>query len=161
MGNLTQWKLRGPVRTLRTHFAEWNAEIADWHPLKKRYVAAFRPDGQLSKSEHHNPDGSISTEVDEYDERGRRVETRWYADDVLKMRALHAYDAADRVNCELRIDGGVVVTDETRSVHHHVRFEYAYDSHGNWTERIVLLRLEPDRTQRPSNLERRTIEYYT
>jgi hypothetical protein len=42
----------------------------------------------------------------------------------------------------------------------HNRFEYSYDTHGNWTERIVSIQYEPDAEFQRSNRERRTITYY-
>jgi hypothetical protein len=41
-----------------------------------------------------------------------------------------------------------------------VRFEYQYDAYGNWIERVVWQRTEPNTDDRPSNIERRTITYY-
>ena len=74
MSDLARWELRGPVRTLRTQFAEWNPEAGDWWPLKSRFVATFRVDGQLSEIEHHNPDRSVPREVRVYDDAGRLSE---------------------------------------------------------------------------------------
>ncbi len=64
------------------------------------------------------------------------------------------------VNREMRMDDGVVKTEERPSHVQHVRGKYQYDAHGNWTERIVSQRLEPNANERPSNIERRTISYY-
>jgi hypothetical protein len=354
MSDLARWELRGPVRTLRTHFAEWNPETGDWWPLKNRLVATFRPDGQLGEIEHHNPDGSVPREVRVYDEGGRLTEDQWWANDLLTSRVLHTYDVSGRpassmtidadgtkretelcrydesgrktkvvflpvpessgascsigscgtmygvegtdtavsapgattstttyderelpsevafrdashavvcrvvfsrdqegrvlsermefagpggllgsaidanmpaderaslmellktvfedhpfslatyaydekgrriesirrmgklseervtvryddfdnpvdegrldVNREMRMDGGAVKSEERPSHVQHVRFEYRYDAHGNWTERIVWQRMEPNTDERPSNVERRTIAYYT
>jgi hypothetical protein len=61
---------------------------------------------------------------------------------------------------EMRMDDGVVKTEERPSHVQHVRFEYQYDAHGNWTERIVWQRMDPNTDERPSNIERRTISYY-
>jgi hypothetical protein len=354
MSDLGRWELRGPVRTLQTQFAEWNLETGDWRPLKNRFVATFRSDGQLSEIEHHNPDGSVPREVRLYDEAGRLTEDQWWSNDLLTRRVLHTYGVAGRsasavtidadgaksetercqydenerktktvllpvpetsgascsagscgimfgvdgtdvaysapgattsttiydehdrpsevsfydannalvsrvgfsrdqegrvlsermefagpggllgsafdanvpaderasmiellktvfddqafsvatyaydekgrriqtirrmgklseervtvryddfdnpveevrsdVNREMRMDDGVVKTEEKPSHVQHVRFQYQYDSHGNWTERIVSQRLEPNADERPSNIERRTIAYYT
>ena len=353
MSDLARWELRGPVRTLRTQFAEWNPEARDWWPLKNRSVATFRTDGQLSEIEHHNPDGSVPREVRVYDDAGRLTEDQWWSNDVLTRRVVHTYDVGGRsasavtvdadgtkheieryeygesgrktkvvflpvpetsgatcstgscgtmygvegtdvaysapgattstttydqherpsevtfhdandalvsrvvfsrdqdgrvlsermefagpggllgpafdanvpaderasmiellktvfddqtfslatyaydekgrrieairrmgklseervtvcyddfdnrveevrsdVNREMRMDDGVVKTEEKPSHVQHVRFEYRYDTHGNWTERIVSQRLEPNADERPSNIERRTITYY-
>jgi YD repeat-containing protein len=104
MSDLARWDLRGPVRTLRTHFAEWNPETGDWWPLKNRFVAIFRPDGQLSEIEHHNPDGSVPHEVRVYDEGGRLTEDQWWANDVLTRRVLHTYDVNGRPASSVSVD---------------------------------------------------------
>jgi hypothetical protein len=59
--------------------------------------------------------------------------------------------------------------DETGNVHYtsdrlnvqHNRLEYLYDSHGNWTERIVSFRSESEPDFQRSNIERRMITYYS
>jgi len=104
MSDLARRELRGPVRTLRTHFAGWNPETGDWWPLKNRSVAMFRPDGQLSEIEHHNPDGSVPREVRVYDEGGRLTEDQWWANDVLTRRVLHAYEVGGRAASSVTVD---------------------------------------------------------
>jgi hypothetical protein len=104
MNDLARWALRGPVRSLRTHFAEWNPETGDWWPLKTRSVAMFRRDGQLSEIEHHNPDGSVPREVRVYDESGRLTEDQWWANDVLSRRVVHMYDAGGRPASSMTVD---------------------------------------------------------
>lgn len=104
MSDLARWELRGPVRTLRTEFAEWNPESGDWWPLKNRFVAMFRPDGQLSEIEHHNPDGSTPREVRVYDEGGRLTEHQWWAKDVVTRRGLHSYDRVGRPASTVTVD---------------------------------------------------------
>jgi hypothetical protein len=47
-------------------------------PSKDRFVATFRPDGQLSEIEHYNPDGSMSREIWIYDEAGSLTEDQWW-----------------------------------------------------------------------------------
>jgi hypothetical protein len=59
------------------------------------------------------------------------------------------------------MDGGTVKSEDRPSPVQHVRFEYQYDAYGNWTERVVSQRMEPNTDERPSNVERRTIAYYT
>ena len=76
-----------------------------------------------------------------------------------RRTAVTAAGAASRSR-EMRMDDGVVKTEERPSHVQHVRFEYQYDAHGNWTERVVSQRLEPNADERPSNIERRTISYY-
>jgi YD repeat-containing protein len=104
MSDLARWELRGPVRTLRTHSAEWNPDTGDWWPLKNRVVAMFRPDGLLSEIEHHNPDGSAPREVRLYDEGGRLTEDQSWANDVLGRRVLHIYDVDGRLASSMAVD---------------------------------------------------------
>jgi hypothetical protein len=104
MSDLARWELGGPVRTLGTHFAEWNSETGDWWPLKNRFVAMFRPDGQLSEIEHHNPDGSVPREVRVYDEDGRLTEDQWWANGVMARRVLHTYDVGGRPASSVTVD---------------------------------------------------------
>ena len=42
----------------------------------------------------------------------------------------------------------------------HVRREYKYDAHGNWTERAVWSRLQQNPDFQRSNIERREFSYY-
>jgi hypothetical protein len=106
MSDLARWDLRGPVRTLRTHFAEWNREAGDWWPLKIRFVATFRPDGQLSEIEHHHPDGSVPREVRVYNEAGRLTEDQWWSNEVLTRRVVHTCDAGGRPASAVTVDVG-------------------------------------------------------
>ena len=46
------------------------------------------------------------------------------------------------------------------STHQQVRYLYQYDTHGNWTERVVSVRLERNPDFQRSNIERRKISYY-
>ncbi len=49
-------------------------------------------------------------------------------------------------------------TENTRK--QQIRYEYAYDALGNWTERVVWSRYEPNPDFQRSNVERREISYY-
>jgi YD repeat-containing protein len=130
MSDLARWELRGPVRTLRTQFAEWNPETADWSPLKTRFVATFRADGQLSEIEHHNPDGSVPRQVRLYDEHGRLTEDQWWANGVVTSRTLSTHDARGRLASSVTIDA-----DGTRREAELCR----YDGNGRKTK-VVFLR---------------------
>ncbi len=129
MSDLARWELRGPVRTLRTRFAEWNPETGDWRPLKIRFVATFRADGQLSEIEHHNPDGSLPREVRVYDDAGRLTESQWWSNDVLARRIVHTYDAGGRPASAVTVDrhGTTHQTERSR-----------YDEDGRRTKVVVL-----------------------
>ena len=111
-------------------------------------------------------DQAFSVAAYAYDEKGRRIETIRRRGKLSEERVTVRYDDFDNrveevrsdVNREMRMDDGVVKTEEKPSHVQHVGFEYQYDAHGNWTERIVWQRMEP--TERPSNVERRAITYY-
>ena len=60
----------------------------------------------------------------------------------------------------MRMDDGAVTFEELPSQIQHVRFEYKYDAYGNWIERIVWQRMEPNTDEQPSNIERRTLTYH-
>jgi YD repeat-containing protein len=114
-------------------------------------------------------DQAFSVATYAYDEKGRRVETIRRMGKLSEERVTVRYDDFDNpvgevrsdVNREMRMGDGVVKTEERPSHVQHVRFEYQYDVHGNWTERIVWQRMEPSTDERPSNVERRTIAYHT
>ena len=69
MSGLARWELHGPVRPLRTQFAEWNPEDGDWRPLKNRLVATIRPDGEFDAIEHHQSGRIISRGFSRRDRR--------------------------------------------------------------------------------------------
>ena len=129
MSDLARWELRGPVRTLRTQFAEWNPEAGDWWPLKNRFVATFRVDGQLSEIEHYNPDGSVPREVRVYDDAGRLTEDQWWSNDVLTRRVVHTYDVGGRSALAVTVD-----LDGTK----HETERSKYDDNGRKTKVVFL-----------------------
>lgn len=129
MSDLARWELRGPVRTLQAQFAEWNPEARDWWPLKVRFVATFRPDGQLSAIEHHNPDGSVPRETWIYDEAGRLIEGQWWVNGVLTRRTFHTYVADGRPASSISVD-----RDGTTREMEHCR----YDASGRKTKVVFL-----------------------
>lgn len=59
-------------------------------------VVTFRPDGQLSESEYHNPDRSVVRQARVHEDSGRLTEDQWWTNDVLTNRVLHSYDVAGR-----------------------------------------------------------------
>ena len=96
MSDLNRWEMHGRVRTLRKEFAEWNPDRGEWQPPRGLTIVTFRPDGQLSESEYHNPDRSVARQVRVYDDCGRLTEDQWWTGDVLTNRVLHSYDMAGR-----------------------------------------------------------------
>jgi hypothetical protein len=96
MNDVAEWKARGPVRTCRREFAEWDRSRNIWQDPRGLTILTFRPDGQLSESEGHNPDGSVARSARVYDDSGRLVETQTWMNDEPRRRVLYAYDAAGR-----------------------------------------------------------------
>ena len=129
MTDLERWELRGPVRTLRKHFAEWNPEIGDWSAPKGRSLVAFRPDGMVGETEHYNPDGSVARHLRVYDDGGRLTEGQSWSNDVLTNRVLHSYNVFGRPASLKRIDA-----DGTERETEVCR----YDDEGRMTKVVVL-----------------------
>ncbi len=46
------------------------------------------------------------------------------------------------------------------NLHYDARYEYEYDSHHNWTQRLISLRYRLAESFEPSNMERRRLTYY-
>jgi len=70
-------------------------------------------------------------------------------------------ETAEHRNREASIDeNGTVHYSSDRVILQHNSLEYRYDAHGNWTERIVSIRVEPNADFQRSNIERRTITYH-
>src|SRR5262245_3913759 len=104
MSDLARWELRAPCRTLWSEFADWNTEAGAWRPLKTRFVATFRTDGQLSEVEYHNPDGSVPREVRVHDDANRLIENQWWSNGILTRRAIHTYDVGTRSASAVTVD---------------------------------------------------------
>jgi len=115
------------------------------------------------------PDQTLSRTTYAYDQRGRRVERRTRMGTLGENRTTFRYDDYDNPveettedrSREVNIDENGIeeVTAETVQ-RQHARFEYQYDAQGNWTERVVLSRAEPNPDFRRENVERRNIAYY-
>jgi YD repeat-containing protein len=112
--------------------------------------------------------GSLRT-TNDYDADGRLVRRAQAMGALGETVTTYIYnergDVADQSQVstkrEMRFgeDGRPEATpDVTRS--HDTRFSYEYDEHGNWTSRVVSSRITADGVFAPSNIERRTIEYY-
>jgi hypothetical protein len=200
MNLVDQWKVGGPVRTIRSELAEWDLAKEQWQAARRVTMVQFRPDGCISEMENHNPNGSISRSRYSYDEAGRLLEsifhlaqlfnpqkamwsTTYHYDDrgcqierctwiggLKQSRTTWEYDEHDNAIREIEQDtvGGGLQTDESGKLqfineklsNHEVRYEYKYDSHGNWTERVVSMRYETNLDLQRSNNERREINYY-
>jgi YD repeat-containing protein len=135
MSDTAGWKVRGPVRTLRTETAEWDLHHEEWRPSRYSVVAAFRPDGKQEEITHHNPDGSVSHTVYLYDPDGRLVESQFRMNDEPGGKSLYSYDDAGRLVRSI----GVTADGTQRSSE-----LYSYDSDGRKTKRAFLPPSQPN-----------------
>ena len=105
-----------------------------------------------------------------YDSKGRLLERTMYMGTLSEELTVFEYDDYDDPIAEtsrsrnrrvdIDDDGVVRTTVEERRVQQHNRYDYQYDSHGNWTERVGSYRIGSQPEFRRSNIERRTITYY-
>ena len=112
---------------------------------------------------------TFSTTTYVYDSKGRVVERITRMGNLSEDRTTFRYNDRDdptEESEEHRSRGagldehGVMQATDERSHTSHTRFEYQYDEHANWTERIVWSRHDSQTDFRRSNLIRRTITYY-
>jgi hypothetical protein len=96
MSDVATWKVHGPVETLRTEFTTWDPNQADWQPVEHFGVTSFRPDGKVSTSDAHNPDGSIAHLQWLYDDAGRVIELHSWMNDGPPNRTQYFHDEAGR-----------------------------------------------------------------
>jgi hypothetical protein len=104
-----------------------------------------------------------------HDACGRLVERDHRMGTLGEDRTIYGYEDRDDAveettehttrEASLNEDGTIRYSPGTSNVQHN-RFDYIYDSHGNWTSRTVSFRLEPESAFGLSNIERREIEYY-
>ena len=113
-------------------------------------------------------DQTLSLTTYAYDHEGRRTERIRRMGHLSEARTIFRYDDHDNPveevteerSRDMRIENGAAKIDERPFRVQYVRFEYQYDTHGNWIERIVWQRGELNREEQRSNIERRTITYY-
>jgi YD repeat-containing protein len=125
MSDLAKWKLRGPVRTVRSEWAEWDAAREAWTAPRRFTVTEFRADGKIGSNETHNADGSIARTAYRYDERGRLLEVQ--RGDASNL--IYSYDESGRHVRTMSVDadGGSRESESCR-----------YDSTGRKTKVSVL-----------------------
>jgi YD repeat-containing protein len=105
---------------------------------------SYDSDGQLIERSRHM--GTLRDEwtTFAYDDHGNSVHERT--------------ESRDR-NMRLDENGGMQTLEENMRTHES-RVEYTYDPVGNWTERVVSARFDPQAEFERTNVERRTIEYH-
>ena len=96
MIDATRWRLRGPVATLTTEHSTWDISREEWQPPRGFAVTSFRPDGAVSATDFHNPDGSIAHSLWVYDVADRLLESSFQLGDGPIDRTVYSYDEAGR-----------------------------------------------------------------
>jgi len=111
----------------------------------------------------------MSTVTYSYDEKGRRVERRARMGEMSEECSIYRFDEHDNPTEEIQDhthremnsnEAGNPQPANEVSTHRQVRNAYKYDDHGNWTERVISVRLEQNPEFQPTNIERRKISYY-
>jgi hypothetical protein len=104
-----------------------------------------------------------------YDGKGRILQRTTRMGSLSEERTIYHYGDRDdpieeisehhsrRANLD---EGGLVHTSEDAPQRHHSRFEYVYDDHGNWTERIVSVRSDSLPGFERTGITRRTLTYF-
>jgi hypothetical protein len=96
MSDVAKWKVQGAVKTLRTENAAWDPHKGDWQPVQHFTLTSFRPDGTISTSDTHNPDGTVAHSRWLYDDAGRLTEFNSWMNDGPIHRAVYFYDESGR-----------------------------------------------------------------
>lgn len=96
MSDVARWKVRGPVESLSAEFAMWDLNQEVWQPAGPTTVTLFRPDGKVSASDFHNPDGSVAHTRWYYDDAGRLTESNFWLNDAPPNKVVYSYDNAGR-----------------------------------------------------------------
>src|SRR4051812_43750578 len=97
MTDVTGWKLRGPVHTLRREHAEWDGSRQAWKAPRGGSTVTFRHDGQAAEEASHNPDGAIARSARLYDDAGRIIEVQSWMNEGSRSRVLYSYDPLGRL----------------------------------------------------------------
>jgi hypothetical protein len=137
MSDLAGWKVHGPVRTLRREVAEWDTAHDAWQAPQGVSICSFRPDGQASEGEFHNPDGSVARWTRAYDAGGRIIEAQSWMDEGPATSVFYSYDGRGRQTAAVE-----VAPDGTRREIETCR----YDGAGRKTKLTNLARQHPAMT---------------
>jgi hypothetical protein len=115
------------------------------------------------------PDRGLTTTTYAYDAAGHVVEKEARMGTISDERTTFVYDGRGNVieqttvdeSRELRVyeNAATEEMNERRTVQH-TRFEYRYDVHGNWTERVTWGSREPGGEMVRQAVERRRFTYY-
>ena len=134
------------------------------------FFSGEKPEGlDAMLAEIFGPAGVFSSTTYTYDEEGRLLERSRRMGQLSEERTTFRYserreaieETTEHSSREMGIgDEGAIQTVKESFIRQHVRFRYTYDTWGNWTERVVWSRLEPNPDFQLANTERRQITYY-
>ncbi len=105
MSLLQEWKLRGPVRTIRAELSEWDLSKEQLQAPCRVTVTQFRRDGCISEMEDYRPNGPISRWKYSYDDAGRLLESAFQQNDGPIATTVHRYDKLGRLVQKIFRDG--------------------------------------------------------
>jgi hypothetical protein len=146
----------------RIPFPDFQSQLESYPPedrarASEAFASLFGPTQMFSKT------------TCEYDQTDRLLEQSSRMGSLAEDRTTFRYDEHDNPieettehtsrEASLKEDGTLHYSEDRLNVQH-ARFEYRYDAHGNWTERIVSIQPEPDADFQRSNIERRAITYH-
>jgi len=140
--------------------------------LKKRLEGIATEDQESATAvlnKLFSPTQALMSTKYEYDPNGKMISRTRFMSALSEERSVFRYDnhgnpieeTTEDSNREAGIDeNGELRTAAENTRKYQTRFEYTYDAQGNWTERIVWNRHEPNPDLQRSNVERREISYY-
>lgn len=105
MSDLTRWNLRGPVRTAATELIEWDSERAEWKPPRAQRVVTFDPEGAVQTLEQPGQDGTTARTSWSYDEAGRMTRVDFEAGGDRSTQVCEYDDRGRLVREEVRTEG--------------------------------------------------------
>src|ERR1035438_3075847 len=97
MSDLARWKVHGAVKTLKSEFATWDPGQQKWQPGQHFTATEFHPDGKISISDSHNPDGSVAHWRWFYNDQGQPTESHSWQNDEAADRVVYVYDHVGRL----------------------------------------------------------------
>lgn len=97
MSELTNWRVHGPVETLKTENATWDLNLKDWQFFPYFTITSFRPDGAISTTDVHNPGGSVQHSRWLYNGAGLPIELDSWTNDGPISQTIYIYDASGRL----------------------------------------------------------------